>query len=554
MTHAIAQTVVTVLALTLGAGLAGVVAVYAIARSESFRSDAGARFTLWLALLIVLAIVAPLLAGVTMLSSRAEPVVVTPSAAPVVAIARFVHPVALSSTNTAAAPVPVYAPPQPAKPAFPIMRACALVWLLGALAFAARIVAGVVGMRRFARKGRLIEMRASSRGNVAILEHTRLQVPVAIGYLRPAVLIPQSLLASASVSDLEHIVLHELEHLQRFDDVTSLVQAFCMSLLWFNPFAHYVHRRLSAEREMACDEAVVRRIGARHGYASTLWNIALSVSDSLVPSFTSAFAAGSQTVHRVSNLLDSTHKRAPRIASVAAVVFLLAGFISVSIAGAGTIASVRPIISDAASVAFGDGTTLLVGGRNADGSAVADASVYRGADRIALIAMPVPRWSATATRLRSGDVLITGGMTTNGTTADVELFHARSRVFESVGRLHVARVAHTATLLADGTVLIAAGERAPGKLESSTERYDPATRQFTLSADGYGRISQTAIRIDNGDVLMMGGDPGRGRKNCAIIYSALRRTYRDAGTLVRADARQLTFRLPGGTLVTHTID
>lgn len=305
---------------------------------------------------------------------------------------------------------------------------------------------------------------------------------------------------------------------------------------------------------MACDEAVVRRLGKRHGYASTLWNVAISVSDSLAPAFSPAFASGSQTVNRVTNLLDTAHVQVSRRTVALAMFAVTTAFAGASIAAAAVIGHARFTVSDAASVSLADGTTLVVGGRNAAGMPAGDAGVYRGALLIASIPLPVPRWSTTLTRLRSGDVLVTGGMTPSGTTADVELFNARTRTFERVGRLHVARVAHTATLLADGTVLVAAGERAPAKLESSTEIYDPVTRTFRLTADGYGRISQTAIRIDHGDVLMIGGDPGGGRKNCSIIYSVSRHTYHDAGTLVRVTADRLTFALPNGTYITHTID
>ena len=554
---ALAPTVDIVLGLTLAVGLAGVFVVSAIQCLGGFKQDAGARFYLWFALLLVLAVAAPSFTAATIAAFRAEPIVVSAGTLPAVT-----EPVRIDTTaRTFAAPAAyereasVYRPPDPAKPALPLAAdALVLVWIAGAFGFLVRVGIGVIRIRRLTPGCRLVEMRSTPQRNVRILEHPRLSVPIAIGYRRPAVLIPSALLESAPPDDVENVVLHELEHLQRFDDVTSFVQSICLSLLWFNPLAHYVVRRIAVEREMACDEAVVRRIGKRHGYASTLWNVALSVSDSLVPSFSSAFASGSQTVSRVANLLDTAHTRVSRRVVALAIVAVMAAFAGVSLVAAAAIGSVRPVITDAASVALLDGTTLVVGGRNTDGTPVDEAEIYRANARVALVPMAIPRWSTTLTRLRNGDVLVTGGMTPDGTTADVELFNARTRTFELVNRLHVARVAHTATLLADGTVLVAAGERAPGKLESSTEIYDPLSRTFRLTADGYGRISQSAIRIDGSDVLMMGGDPGRGRKNCAIIYSATRHIYHNAGTLVRATADHLTFLLPNGTYVTHTID
>lgn len=550
----IASTVDIVLGLTLAVGFGGVLAVSAIERLRGFKQDAGARFHLWFTL-IVLSVAAPLFTATTIAAFYAEPIVLSPQSPAAKNAAQRVA----AARNSVASPVlereaNVYRPPDPAKSRIPFEDVVALLWAAGAFVFLARVATGVFRIRRLVRDAAFVELRSTPHRSVRVLEHPRLPIPVAIGYRRPAVLIPRALLASAPPGDVENIVLHELEHLRRFDDVTSFVQSVCLSLLWFNPIAHYVARRIATEREMACDEAVVRRIGARHGYASTLWNVALNVSDSLVPSFSSAFGSGSQTVDRVTNLLETMHTRVSRrvvALGMAAVFGTLAG---ASVAAAAAIRSVRPVITDAARISLGDGTTLVVGGRDADGTPVGNVEMYRGDIRVASAPLTVPRWSTTLTRLRNGDVLVTGGMTPAGTTADVELFDTRARTFERVGNLHVARVAHTATLLADGTVLVAAGERAPGKLESSTEIYDPLRRTFTLTADGYGRISQTAIRIDRGDVLMMGGDPGGGRKNCAIIYSAARHIYHNAGTLVRATADHLTFALPNGTYVTHTID
>ncbi len=552
----IAYAFAIVLSLTLGVGLGGVVVVCAIARMRGFKDDAGARFSLWFALLIVLAVGTPAITAGTLLYSRTEPVIVAPSQPVSVNVTRLMREeLTRRSPRRDTGAAEVYEPPGPVHQTLPFAAIVAAAWLCGLTIFILRIAVGLIGLRSIVRRGHVIGRRSTTRGQVLILSHARLSVPVAVGYRRPVVLVPQTLLANEPDDAVEHIMLHELEHLRRYDDVTSLVQSLCMAIVWFNPFAYIVQQWIGIEREMACDEAVVRRIGARHGYASTLWNIALKMADARVPRFTPGFAEGSHTVRRVTNVLECSHARIPRASFLMVAALLLAVFAGASIAGAWAAATARPVINDAARVALLDGTALVVGGRNADGTAVGYARVYASDGRtIARVPLARPRWSATMTRLRSGDVLISGGMTPNGTTADVELYHWRSRWFEAVGRLHIARVAHTATLLPDGTVLIAAGERAPGKLESSTEVYDPATRRFSLTADGYGRISQTAIRVDRGDVLMMGGDPGPGRKRCAIIYSVSRHIYRQAGTLVRATATRLTFELPGGRLVTHTID
>jgi hypothetical protein len=72
-----------------------------------------------------------------------------------------------------------------------------------------------------------------------------------------------------------------------------------------------------------------------------------------------------------------------------------------------------------------------------------------------------PRSGHTATLLRDGNVLGTGGGgdTDSGgsTIKSEEIFDAATFKFRNTGAMHFARIAHTATLLADGRVLIAGG-------------------------------------------------------------------------------------------------
>ena len=282
--NAAAQIVDIVLALTLCVGLVGVAAVLVLTRSSGFRGDAAARFNLWFALLIVLAVAAPAVGIATTLSSWAHPVVIAPSA-PVMNITRIVAAKALSATPESRGDTPaVYVPPRPESSRFTFATLVAALWLAGALGLAFRLGIGLLRVRSIARTAHVVGMRTIQRGQVRVVEHPGIRVPLAIGYRSPAIVIPRTLLAQTSSDDLEHIILHELEHLNRFDDVTSLVQALCTCIVWFNPVVHAIGRRLAADREMACDEAVVRRIGARHGYASTLWNVAIGMADSLAPS------------------------------------------------------------------------------------------------------------------------------------------------------------------------------------------------------------------------------------------------------------------------------
>ena len=100
--------------------------------------------------------------------------------------------------------------------------------------------------------------------------------PSVAGFLRPRILLPTHLVATLSEADLAHIVRHEREHLRRFDDWTNLAQQLSLALFPLNPALFWLNRRLALERELACDEGVLRSTRARKAYAACLARVAES--------------------------------------------------------------------------------------------------------------------------------------------------------------------------------------------------------------------------------------------------------------------------------------
>jgi len=176
------------------------------------------------------------------------------------------------------------------------------------------------------------------------------------------------------------------------------------------------------------------------------------------------------------------------------------------------------------------GTILVAGG--ADGShsfndhpAFAEAELYspqRGSFR-ALPKMAQRRAFHTATLLRDGKVLITGGYDVAGIpipeTSGAELFDLETETFRPVGKMNVARCQHTATLLKDGRVLVVGGNQ--GKLPDFPynempkaldviELYDPSTEHFTIAGHlKRARAGHSATLLEDGSVLIAGGIDGR---------------------------------------------
>ncbi|MGI4829921.1 MAG: M56 family metallopeptidase [Janthinobacterium lividum] len=98
--------------------------------------------------------------------------------------------------------------------------------------------------------------------------------PSVAGFFRPRILLPPALLAQLSEAELMQVVLHEAEHLRRYDDWVNLLQQLSLALFPLNPALFWLNRRLSLERELACDDGVLRSTGARKAYAACLARVA----------------------------------------------------------------------------------------------------------------------------------------------------------------------------------------------------------------------------------------------------------------------------------------
>ncbi|HEV3154047.1 MAG TPA: M56 family metallopeptidase [Candidatus Baltobacteraceae bacterium] len=535
----------------LGAGLiAGLIAIASTCgtiRALRLQHSANARFTLWIASLIAVSLAVP-----AFFAGGYHALVQTPA----VALDAQSHsvPVALRQhveihAGIVAVPAHVTPPVDAAGLNYAAIALC--VWLAGAAFSVLRIVLGVLKLRQVRMRARLVGVRSTPRGDVAVLNADAFSVPVALGYRKPAIVLPSSVLRLDGTADVEQVVLHELEHLRRFDDVTSLLQSVCVCVFWFNPFLRYIAHRAAIEREMACDEAVVARTGKRVRYATTLWKVATSTPDSPLPALLSAFFSGHHTVARMNNLLSAREQRPARVPAGAFALATCALFLACAIAAPAFVGA--PAIHNYAAVDLRGGDRLAIGGERA-GSAVGSAQLLDRSGRIiALIPMHVARWSSSATLLPNGNVLVLGGMTDHGATNQAELYDAKSRSFCVLPPLRSARAGHSATLLPNGRILVASGERVPGKYVATTEIYDPRTGRSTITADGAGRVFATALLIDNGSVLLFGGGMSRGHMRCAIIYDPARRGYRDAGEFVSFHSNAVTFKLPNGAIVTHRI-
>jgi beta-lactamase regulating signal transducer with metallopeptidase domain len=102
----------------------------------------------------------------------------------------------------------------------------------------------------------------------------RVKVPTAIGFFQPAVILPAWTLHELSADELHSVLIHELAHLRRWDDWTTLAQELLRALFCIHPAVWLIAGRLSLEREMACDDLVLAQTGDPRSYAQCLVSVA----------------------------------------------------------------------------------------------------------------------------------------------------------------------------------------------------------------------------------------------------------------------------------------
>jgi len=121
----------------------------------------------------------------------------------------------------------------------------------------------------------------------------------------------------------------------------------------------------------------------------------------------------------------------------------------------------------------------------------------------------VQRSSHTATLLQDGMVLVAAGNageTNSGPLRVAELYNPASGTWALTGELSTPRFSHTATLLQSGMVLVAGGTTHNYTLTNTAEVYDPASGTWTATARlNVKRSSHTATLLENGMVLVAGG-------------------------------------------------
>ncbi len=188
------------------------------------------------------------------------------------------------------------------------------VWLAGVAALLLRMAGGLWQVRqlqaaafaaepsRWQDTAERIARRLGMRAAVRVAETTQVDAPVALGWLRPVILLPIAALANLTPIQVEAILAHELIHVRRHDYVINILQTITETILFYHPAVWWVSRRIRAEREHCCDDVAVQVCGDPVEYAAALAELEEWRSQEVLLALA---ATGGSLVGRVRRLLKA---------------------------------------------------------------------------------------------------------------------------------------------------------------------------------------------------------------------------------------------------------
>ena len=162
----------------------------------------------------------------------------------------------------------------------------AALWVLGSTLLLCRILIGYGVIHRLRRQARIqrdgrlhdalreANLALSATTAVDVATSSAVRSPIVVGVLKPLIVVPVDLPDKLSQNVLKLVLMHELAHVRRFDNLILLFQRLISVALFFHPAVWLCGRLLRQEAEQACDDLVVGATGRSEDYARGLTSLA----------------------------------------------------------------------------------------------------------------------------------------------------------------------------------------------------------------------------------------------------------------------------------------
>jgi len=195
-----------------------------------------------------------------------------------------------------------------------------LLWLLFFSLNCLKLITGLASVQRLRNykihpipeewKIKLLQLRSKLgiRQTINLLQSELVKVPVALGCLKPVILLPVGLINNLPAEQVEAILLHELGHIRRSDYMVNLLQHFAEAIFFFNPAMLWISSLLRQERESCCDEIVLACTNQKRNYLDAL--ISFQEYSLHHTTYTMAISGRKQyLLNRVKRIITNENKR-----------------------------------------------------------------------------------------------------------------------------------------------------------------------------------------------------------------------------------------------------
>jgi bla regulator protein BlaR1 len=194
-----------------------------------------------------------------------------------------------------------------------------LVWLLFFVLKSLKMVSGLLYIQRIRHykisdvteelkhKIELFSNQIGVRRVVRLVQSELVKVPVAVGWLKPMILLPVGIAFQLTPEQLDGILWHELAHIRRRDYLVNILQGLVETVFFFNPGLLWLSSLIRTEREACCDDMVLSRMNRKANYLEAL--LSFGYGEFSQARYAMSIGSGNQLRDRLKRMISQENKR-----------------------------------------------------------------------------------------------------------------------------------------------------------------------------------------------------------------------------------------------------